>query len=120
MRSIKGVIFGALLLAASGRVVAQVGVPLGSTSQSSRPPYGDKNRENESPLGPATQERLELGRQTERQKKLIADTDRLVILANELKQDMDKSTKDTMSIQVIRKAEEIEKLARSVKDRMKG
>ncbi len=75
------------------------------------------------PFAKSTQERLERlekGRQSERQKRLLADTDRLLNLATQLKADMDKTTKDTLSIEVIKKAEEIEKLARSVKDRMKG
>jgi hypothetical protein len=37
-----------------------------------------------------------------------------------LKAQVDKSTKDTLSVDVIKKAEEIEKLAHSVKERMKG
>jgi len=57
---------------------------------------------------------------SERQKKLIADTERLVELANELKTDVDKSSKNTMSMDVIKKADEIEKLAHSVKEKMKG
>jgi len=89
-------------------------------SQSTQSPFGSKTRGEEPPVNPAVQERIELGRQSERQKKMIADTDRLVFLANELKADMDKTTKDTLSIQVIRKAEEIEKLAHSVRERMKG
>ena len=124
MRSIKVAILGAMLLAMSGVVVAQIdaqaNTPLGSASQGARPAYGDKSRDGENPVTLAAQEQIEKGRQSERQKKLIADTNRLLALANELKVDMDKTTKDQMSIQVIHKAEEIEKLARSVKDRMKG
>ena len=120
MRSIKVAALTGILLAATIGVVAQIVTPLGSTSQGARPPYGDRNRDNDNPLGPTGQEQIEKGRQTERQKKLIADTDRLLTLANELKTDVDKTTKDQMSIQVIHKAEEIEKLARSVKERMKG
>ena len=52
--------------------------------------------------------------------KLVEDTQKLLVLANELKAEVDKSTKDTMSLDVIRKADEIEKLAHSVKERMKG
>jgi nitric oxide reductase activation protein len=63
---------------------------------------------------------VEKARNIERQKKLIADTEKLLSLANELKVDVDKSNKDTLSLDVIRKADEIEKLAHSVKDRMKG
>jgi hypothetical protein len=57
---------------------------------------------------------------TERQKKIIEDTTRLLQLATELKANVDKTTKDEMSLDVIRKADEIEKLAHDVKQRMKG
>jgi hypothetical protein len=57
---------------------------------------------------------------TERQKKMMDDTAKLLQLATELKENVDKTTKDEMSLDVIRKAEEIEKLAHDVKLRMKG
>lgn len=75
---------------------------------------------DDGPFASVSRERLEKGRQTDRQKRLLADTNRLLALATELKADMDKTTKDTLSIDVIKKAEEIEKLAKSVKDRMRG
>jgi membrane protein involved in colicin uptake len=56
----------------------------------------------------------------ERQALLKRDTEHLFKLATELKQYVDKTNENTMSVEVIRKAEEIEKLARSVKDKMKG
>ena len=56
----------------------------------------------------------------ERQQKLKQDTDKLFTLASELKQYVDKSNENTLSLDVIKKAEEIEKLARSVKDKMKA
>ena len=59
-------------------------------------------------------------RNVDRQKQLVLDTQKLLALANELKSDVDKSTKDTLSLDVVRKAEEIEKLAHSVKEKMKG
>ena len=59
-------------------------------------------------------------RNVERQKQLVADAQKLLSLANELKTDVDKSTKDTLSLDVIRKADEIEKLAHTVKEKMKG
>jgi nitric oxide reductase activation protein len=59
-------------------------------------------------------------RNVDRQKQLVSDTQKLLALANELKSDVDKSNKDTMSLDVIRKADEIEKLAHSVKEKMKG
>ena len=54
-----------------------------------------------------------------REAQLAADTERLYQLAQELKVEMDKSTKDTLSLTVVKKAAEIEKLAHSVGERMK-
>jgi len=51
---------------------------------------------------------------------LKQDTDKLLKLANELKEYVDKSNENVLSVDVVRKAEEIEKLAHSVKDKMKG
>lgn len=48
------------------------------------------------------------------------DTDKLLQLATELKQSVDKSNENLLSMDVIKKAEEIEKLAHSVKEKMKG
>jgi hypothetical protein len=56
----------------------------------------------------------------ERQAALKADTDKLVKLAAELKEYVDKSNENVLSVDVMKKAEEIEKLAHSVKDKMKG
>jgi hypothetical protein len=56
----------------------------------------------------------------ERQAQLKTDTDRLFKLSQELKEYVDKSNENVLSVNVLRKAEEIEKLARSVKDKMKG
>jgi hypothetical protein len=53
-------------------------------------------------------------------KKQIADESALLLkLATDLKSEVDKTNKDTLSISVVRKAEAIEKLARDVKDKMK-
>jgi hypothetical protein len=56
----------------------------------------------------------------ERQAALKKDTDKLLKLAVELKNDVDKSNENVLSLDVLKKADEIEKLARSVKDKMKG
>ena len=55
-----------------------------------------------------------------RQQEIKKDTDKLLELATELKQYVDKTDEHTLSIDVIKKAEEIEKLAHTVKDKMKG
>jgi hypothetical protein len=51
---------------------------------------------------------------------LKRDTDRLLRLSAELKAYVDKSSQNTLSLDVVKKAEEIEKLAHSVKEKMKG
>ena len=56
----------------------------------------------------------------ERQAALKRDTDKLLQLSTELKQYVDKSDENMLSLDVIKKAEEIEKLAHSVRDKMKG
>jgi hypothetical protein len=55
----------------------------------------------------------------QRKDQLTADTAKLLELANELKAEMDKSTKDTLSITVLKKADQVEKLAHKVRDEMK-
>jgi hypothetical protein len=50
----------------------------------------------------------------------VADTDKLVQLANELHADVSKTDKNVLSVDVIKKADEIEKLAHSVKVKMRG
>ncbi len=56
----------------------------------------------------------------ERAAAIKSDTDKLLRLSVELKQSVDKSGENVLSLDVIKKAEEIEKLARNVKEKMKG
>jgi hypothetical protein len=55
----------------------------------------------------------------ERKRQLNEDSARLLKMAADLKIEVDKTSKDTLSLAVIRKADEIERLARSVKEKMK-
>ncbi len=54
-----------------------------------------------------------------RQDEIREDTQKLFQLASDLKAAVDKTNENTMSLEVIRKAEEVEKLARKVKEKMK-
>lgn len=56
----------------------------------------------------------------QRQQDIQKDTEKLLELATELKQAVDKSNENTLSLEVIKKAEQIEKLAKQVKEKMKG
>jgi membrane protein involved in colicin uptake len=56
----------------------------------------------------------------ERQIALKRDTEKLLKLSTELKEYVDKTNENMLSLDVVKKAEEIEKLAHSVKTKMKG
>ena len=56
----------------------------------------------------------------ERQAQLRRDTNDLLKLATELKLSVDKSNENILSLDVIKKADEIERLAHSVKDKMEA
>lgn len=56
----------------------------------------------------------------QRQQELKRDTDKLLELATQLKQYVDQSNENILSVEVVKKAQEIDKLARSVRDKMRG
>ena len=86
-------------------------------------PFGQKQagkpKLDDSPLG-NNDARLAIARNDERQKKLVSDSDKLLELATQLHDDVSKTNQHILSVDVVKRAEEIEKLARSVKERMKG
>ena len=67
-----------------------------------------------------TSEELEKKAEKERVEQLKADTDKLLKLSVELKACVDKTNTNVLSLDVMKKAEEIEKLAKSVHDKMRG
>ena len=54
-----------------------------------------------------------------RQQDIRNDTDKLFLLAGELKAAVDKSNENLLSLEVVRKADEVEKLAKRVKEKMR-
>jgi hypothetical protein len=54
-----------------------------------------------------------------RQKEIIDDTEHLLDLAKQLKDAVDKSSKDQLSLAVVNEAAEIEKLSKVVKEKMR-
>jgi hypothetical protein len=54
-----------------------------------------------------------------RQDDIRNDTEKLFQLATELKAAVDKSNENVLSLDVVRKADEVEKLAKRVKEKMK-
>jgi len=88
--------------------------------QPGEPPLFGEPNDPRDPMQRQRLEKMEKARQADRQQQLVKDTDKLLDLAKQLKEQVDKSNKDTLSIDVVKKAAEIEKLAKSVKERMRG
>ena len=86
-----------------------------------RPPLG---ADGLPPIGadlpPALKEKQAKAQNDERQRQLVSDTNKLLELATLLHADVAKTDKNVLSVDVIKRADEIEKLAHSVKVKMKG
>jgi hypothetical protein len=65
------------------------------------------------------QDRMMKEANKKRQQDIRADTDKLFQLATELKASVEKSNENMLSLDVVRKADEVEKLAKRVKEKMK-
>ena len=65
------------------------------------------------------QDRMTREANKKRQQDIREDTDKLFQLATELKAAVDKSNENLLSLEVVRKADEVEKLAKKVKEKMK-
>ena len=63
---------------------------------------------------------LEKERQKQRWQDIKKRSEQLLEIATELKQYVDKSGENVMSIEVIRKAEQMEKLSKDLQRKMKG
>lgn len=125
MRILCGAVVGMVLLTGaagatgSAQTIQSQQVPRSPTPPGLPPIDGGAGGSGEG-LPPSVMARQAKARNDDRQKQLVADTNKLLQLATELKADVDKTNKDVLSVDVIKKADEIEKLAKSVKDRMKG
>jgi len=73
-----------------------------------------------SPAEIEMQKRLARERVQERFAQIKKDTDHLLELATQLKKSVDEASDQTLSLEVIRKAEQIEKLAKQVRQKMAG
>lgn len=95
--------------------------PIMSPSPSTNiPSLGRPDSAANDPLNARMAEQQVRSRNNDRQKRLVSDTDKLLTLTKQLKEDVQGSDKPLQPSDVQKRAEEIEKLAKSVKDRMKG
>lgn len=105
--------------AQSGASSPNTDTRVNSRGQTVPPPITGSPQDQEA-IDPRLQREQAKMRNVDRQNQLVSDTQKLVQLANELQADVQKSNKDTLSLDVVKKADEIEKLAKSVRDKMKG
>jgi hypothetical protein len=94
------------------------------TTQAQQPTAADKKTDGESAEQKPSEQKPAASAKPmtpaeARQAQILADTQRLYQLTQELKAEVAKSNKDTLSVSVIKKADEVEKLARSLKERMR-
>jgi len=66
------------------------------------------------------QRKMQKQRQKKRFEEMQRDSQKLLELATALKKHVDESGEQVLSVEVIKKAEEMEKLARRVKENMRG
>jgi len=107
-------------LAAAAAGMATVGTWLASGQDSSQrnPSKTTASGESSDPKLDAKQAKMML---EQNQKDMKKNIERLFQLASELKDEMEKTdATTTLSMAMLRKTEEIEKLARSIRDRAKG
>jgi len=83
------------------------------------PPPGTEQQRDKGPLEQQAERDAAKQRNLQREQDIKRDTERLLELATELKQYVDKTNENIISLDVIKKADQIEKLARSVKEKMK-
>jgi len=105
----------ALMAGATFASLAQDGRPIATKASAATAQAGDaKSRpaKDNKPLKGSTAD-------ADKKKQIVDESAELLNMALALKAEVDKTTKDTLSLNVIKKADEIEKLAKSVKEKMK-
>ena len=106
---------GKLLLIAGVFVVAGITVRFAPALPVAAPQY----ETTQDPTQKEMQERMMRAANKKRQEEIREDTDKLFQLATDLKAAVDKTNENLLSLDVVRKADEVEKLAKKVKEKMK-
>lgn len=111
-------------------LLALSAVPAAHAQQSNIPAYGptgigvtNSNGNvsiDSSPLANSMREKMAVERNDLRQQKIISDTAQLLALAQKLNAEVAKSNKDMLSVSIVKEAGEIQKLAKSIKDKMRN
>ena len=121
MRRVRKYMLAGMLLVLSLRVssaLAQVVDP--SPTPGASMSGGQRQRQPEDQWTEDQKREMVKKRNLQRQQDIKKDTDQLLDMATELKEYVDKTNENIISLDVIKKAEQIEKLAHAVKEKMKG
>ena len=105
-----------LIVASSGAIRAQNNVPAPPSTGSLGTPSLPGERTERDPFREKTERAREQARNLDRQRRMVFEANRLLLLVAEVKESVAKT--GTISPEDTKKLEEIQKLARSVKMRM--
>jgi len=104
-----------IILVSAAAIVISGGTFLAAPAPAAVPQF----ESHQDPAQKEMQERMMREANKKRQQDIREDTDKLFQLATELKAAVDKSNENLLSLDVVRKADEVEKLAKKVKEKMK-
>ena len=104
------------LMTIVGPALIMCGTTLAATHLS---PVAPQVETRQDPAQKEMMERMSREANKKRQQDIREETDKLFRLATELKAAVDKSNENLLSLDVVRKADEVEKLAKKVKEKMK-
>jgi hypothetical protein len=113
---VMGLLLGCFTTAGAQQIPPPITRPPGSSTQS--PTSSDENDQDTMAHRAMVQQAQR--RNDQRQQDIVNDTAKLLKLTEQLKTEVEKSNKDQTSAAMMKKAEEIEKLARAVKEKMRG
>jgi nitric oxide reductase activation protein len=91
-----------------------------SAMPQSDPQFVQQERRDEPVIPADIERRMAKERAKNRYQSIKRDSEKLLELATELKQYVDKSGESVLSMDVVKKCDEIEKLSKSVRAKMKG
>jgi len=94
-------------------------VAVGQDSGVAGDPQFGQTRNGQDPDRAKIERDMARARGKERQKQIQEDTDKLLKLATELKQYVEKTNQNILSVDVLKKTDEIDKLAKTIRDKMK-
>lgn len=115
------VVVGGILAGRARVVVAQIPQPPQSPAPSGLPPIapGIGSAAANDPAAMRMKRARQVAVDDDRHKRMVSDADKLLELATALKAEVDKSTPNETSVTAFNKADQIEKLAHDVKQRLK-